>query len=58
MSARRDSIWRGVGDDGLASMRVLLLHIRLEEMYPTQVPAASAGMHPALRASFLLPGRL
>lgn len=58
MSAQRDSIWFGVGDDGLAPMRVLLLHIRLEEMRPTQVPSTSTGMHPAVRAPFLLPGRL
>lgn len=58
MSARRDSLWLGVGDDGLAPMRILLLHIRLEEMRPTQVPATTAGMHPAVRATFLLPGRL
>lgn len=58
MCARGRSIRLGIGDDGLASMRVLLLHIRHEEMHPTQVPAASAGMHAALRAPFLLPSRL
>jgi len=58
MSARRNSIWLGIGDDGLAPMRILLLHIRLEEMRPTQVSATSTGMHPAVRAPFLLPGRL
>lgn len=58
MSARGHSIRLRIGDDGLAQMRVLLLHIRLEEMRPTQVSAATAGMHPVVRAPFLLPGRL
>lgn len=58
MSARGRSIRLGIGDDGLAPMRVLLLHIRLEEMHPTQVSAATAGMHPAVRAPFLLPDRV
>jgi len=58
MSARWDSIWLGFGDDGLAPMRILLLHIRFEEMSSTQVSAASTGMHPVVCAPFLLPGRL
>lgn len=58
MSARGGSIRLGIGDDGLAPVRVLLLHIRREEVHPTQVPAASAGVQPAVRTPFLLPGRL
>lgn len=58
MSARGRSIRLGIGDDGLATMRILLLHIRLEEMRPSQVSAATARMYPAVRAPFLLSGRL
>lgn len=58
MPARGRPVRARLGDDGLAALRVLLLHFRRAKMHPAQVPAAAARMRATLRATLLLPRRL